>query len=119
MTDIQRLYGGPRMSQVVIHEDVVYLAGQVAQDAGNASVAEQTRSVLARIDTLLAAAGSDKSKMLSARIWLQDLRQFDEMNDAWIRWVSPGTAPTRVVTEANLATPAYLVEITVVAARGA
>jgi enamine deaminase RidA (YjgF/YER057c/UK114 family) len=117
MTDIQRLNSGPRMSQAVIHEDVVYLAGQVAADARSGSVAEQTLSVLAKIDSLLAAAGSDKSKLLSARIWLQDLRRFDEMNAAWIEWVPPGTAPTRVVTEASLAAPGYLVEITVVAAR--
>ncbi len=117
MTDIQRLHVGPRMSQAVIHDDVVYLSGQVAQDAPNASVAEQTRNILARIDTLLAAAGADKSKMLSARIWLQDLRRFPEMNAAWIAWVPAGTAPTRVVTEAKLARPGYLVEITVVAGR--
>lgn len=116
MTDIVRLESGSRMSQAVIHRGVVYLAGQVASDAPGAAVAQQTRSILRRIDTLLAAAGTDKSRMLSARVWLTDLRRLEEMNGAWIEWVSPGNTPTRVVVEAKLAAPQYTVEISVIAA---
>jgi enamine deaminase RidA (YjgF/YER057c/UK114 family) len=117
MTQIERLQAGPRMSQAVIHAGVVYLAGQVASDAPGAPVPEQTRNILQRIDTLLAAAGTDKSKMLSVRVWLTDLRRFEEMNDVWLGWVSPGNTPTRVVVEAKLAAPEYTVEIGVIAAR--
>ena len=117
MTQIERLQVGPRMSQAVIHNGVVYLAGQVAGDAPGRSVAEQTRNILQRIDALLAAAGTDKSKMLSARVWLADLRRLDEMNEVWLGWVSPGDTPTRVVVEAKLAAPEYTVEIAVIAAR--
>jgi len=116
VTDIVRLEAGPRMSQAVIHRGVVYLAGQVALDAPGADVAQQTRSVLRRIDALLAAAGTDKSRMLSARVWLTDLRRLDEMNEVWAEWISPGNAPTRVVVEAKLAAPQYTVEIGVIAA---
>jgi enamine deaminase RidA (YjgF/YER057c/UK114 family) len=117
MTQIERLQVGPRMSQAVIHNGVVYLAGQVASDAPGRSVQEQTQNVLQRIDALLAAAGTDKSKLLSARVWLTDLRRLDEMNEVWLGWVSPGDTPTRVVVEAKLAAPEYTVEIAVVAAR--
>jgi len=117
MTQIERLRVGPRMSQAVIHGGVVYLAGQVASDAPGAPVPQQTRNVLQRIDALLAAAGSDKSRMLSARVWLVDMRRFDEMNQEWLAWVSPGNTPTRVVVEAKLASPEYTVEIAVIAAR--
>ena len=116
MTEIVRLEAGPRMSQAVIHRGVVYLAGQVAADVPGAPVAQQTGSILGRIDRLLAAAGTDKSKMLSARVWLTDLRRFDEMNNVWLEWVSPGNTPTRVVVEAKLAAPGYTVEIAVIAA---
>jgi enamine deaminase RidA (YjgF/YER057c/UK114 family) len=116
VTDIVRLEAGPSMSQAVIHRGVVYLAGQVAWDAPGADVAQQTRSILRRIDALLAAAGTDKSRMLSARVWLTDLRRFDAMNGVWIEWVSAGHTPTRVVVEAKLAAPQYTVEISVVAA---
>ena len=117
MTDIERIDTGPYSSQVVVHNGVVYLSGQMAVDAAGASVAEQTENILQKIDGLLAAAGSDKSKMLSARVWLTDLRRFDEMNNVWLKWVSPGTAPTRVVVEAKLPKPEYSVEIGVTAAR--
>jgi enamine deaminase RidA (YjgF/YER057c/UK114 family) len=116
VSDILRLEAGSRMSQAVIHRGVVYLAGQVAADAPGAPVAQQTRSILARIDTLLGAAGTSKSRMLSARVWLTDLRRFDEMNDVWLEWVSPGNTPTRVVVEAKLAAPHYAVEMGVIAA---
>lgn len=116
MTQIVRLDSGPRMSQAVIHRGVVYLAGQVAGDAPGTPVAQQTANVLSRIDRLLAAAGTDKSKLLSARVWLTDLRRFDEMNDVWLKWVSAGNTPTRVVVEAKLAAPQFTVEIGVIAA---
>ena len=87
MTQIERLQVGPRMSQAVIHNGVVYLAGQVASDAPGRSVQEQTQNILQRIDALLAAAGTDKSKLLSARVWLTDLRRLDEMNEVWLGWV--------------------------------
>jgi enamine deaminase RidA (YjgF/YER057c/UK114 family) len=117
MSSIERLEIGPRMSQAVIHNGVVYLAGQVADDAVGASVATQTANILKKIDALLKAAGSDKSKLLSARVWLTDMRKFDEMNKVWDAWVIPGQTPTRVCVEAKLAAPEYTVEILVIAAR--
>ena len=114
---IERLHKGPRMSQVVIHGDTVYTAGQVAQRAPGAPVAEQTRDILARIDELLAEAGSDKSKLLSATIWLSDIATFDEMNGVWDAWVDPDNAPCRACVESKLAAPKFTVEIGVIAAR--
>jgi len=117
MTSIERLETGPRMSQAVIHSGVVYLAGQVAVGAPGASVKEQTKDILQRIDTLLKAAGTDKSKILSATIWLVDIRNFGEMNSIWDKWVPEGATPARACVEAKLATPDYTVEIGVIAAR--
>jgi enamine deaminase RidA (YjgF/YER057c/UK114 family) len=113
---IQRYSVGPRMSQAVVHNGTVYLAGQVAQDARGAPVREQTVDILKRIDALLAAAGTDKSKLLSATIWLTDIGRFDEMNSVWDAWVSPGNTPARACVEAKLAAPEYVVEIGVIAA---
>jgi enamine deaminase RidA (YjgF/YER057c/UK114 family) len=113
---IERLGIGARMSQAAIHGDTVYLAGQVADDP-TPSVAEQTRQVLAKIDALLKSAGSDKSRILSANVWLADIGRFAEMNDVWDKWVVPGHTPARATVEAALARPEYLVEIMVVAAR--
>ena len=110
---IKRFESGPRMSQAVVHGSVVYLAGQVALGS---SVTEQTGAVLAQIDHLLAAAGSDKSKLLSATIYLTDMATFGEMNAVWESWVSAGNTPARATVEAALATPDYKVEIVVVAA---
>ncbi|MEJ0012115.1 MAG: RidA family protein [Bauldia sp.] len=112
----QRFETGPRMSQAVVHGDTVYLAGQVADDPVP-SVGEQTRQILARIDRLLAAAGSDKSKLLSATIYLADISTFGEMNALWDAWVSPGNTPARATVQALLAAPKYLVEIAVIAAK--
>ncbi|NNM72784.1 RidA family protein [Enterovirga aerilata] len=117
MTDIKRIEVGARMSQAVVHGDTVYLAGQVAQRAPGASVADQTRDILAKTDELLAAAGTDKSKLLSATIWLTDIGTFNEMNAVWDAWVSPGNTPARACVEAKLAAPQFTVEIAVVAAR--
>ena len=114
---IQRIQGGKRMSQAVVHGDTVYLAGQVALERPGASVTEQTRDILSRIDSLLAEAGTDKTKLLSANIWLTDMRTFDEMNAVWDGWVAEGCAPARATVEARLATTQYAVEIAVIAAR--
>lgn len=112
---IQRIGVGPRMSQAVIHGDRVYLAGIVAGDP-TAGVTGQTEQILATIDGLLAQAGSDKTKLLKANIWLTDMSTFGEMNAAWDAWVSPGHTPARATVEAKLATPDYKVEIMVEAA---
>jgi enamine deaminase RidA (YjgF/YER057c/UK114 family) len=113
---IKRLQVGARMSQIVIHRDTVYLAGQVAQDAQNGTVAEQTQNVLDRIDNLLAEAGTDKSKLLSATIWLADMTKFQEMNAVWDAWLSPGDTPCRACVNSQLAAPQYNVEIGIIAA---
>ncbi len=113
---IKRSKVGARMSQSVVHGDTVYLAGQVADDP-NTDVAGQTKQILAKIDGLLAEAGSDKSKLLSATVWLSDIRAFDEMNKVWDAWVSPGNTPARATVQAQLAAPAFKVEIMVVAAK--
>jgi enamine deaminase RidA (YjgF/YER057c/UK114 family) len=105
------------MSQAVVHGNTVYLAGQVAQHAAGKSVTEQTRDILGTIDKLLATAGTDKSKLLSAQIFLSDITSFNEMNKVWEAWVSPGNTPARATIEAKLAAPQYTVEIMVVAAR--
>ena len=109
-------YGvGDRMSQAVVHGDTVYLAGQVANDT-SAGVGGQTEQILAKIDGLLADAGTDKSKLLSATLWITDMAKFGEMNEVWDAWVSPGNTPARACVEAPLAAPRFLVEIMVVAA---
>ncbi|HEX2556335.1 MAG TPA: RidA family protein [Microvirga sp.] len=114
---IQRIKPGPRMSGAVVHGNTVYLAGQVAQNAAGQSVTEQTRDILAIIDGLLAEAGTDKSRLLMANIWLTDIGTFQEMNAVWDAWVSPGNAPARATVEAKLAAPQYTVEIAVIAAK--
>lgn len=113
---IQRLQTNERMSQVVIHGNTVYTAGQVALDAPGEPVTDQTRDILKRIDNLLAQAGSDKSRLLSATIWISDMSTFGEMNAVWDAWVAPGATPARACVEAKLATPQFTVEIAVIAA---
>jgi len=112
---IKRLEIGPRMSQAVVHGNTVYLAGQVADDT-SADVAGQTRQVLQAIDRLLAAAGSDKTRILAATVYLADIGTFAAMNSAWEAWVPKGATPARATVEAALAAPAYRVEIVVTAA---
>lgn len=114
---IERMHVGPRMSQVVVHGDTVYLAGQVATDKPGASMAEQTQNILDKIDGLLAEAGTDKSKLLTATIWITDMARFNEMNGVWDPWVDPANPPCRACVEAKLAAPDFDVEIMVVAAR--
>lgn len=113
---ITRYKTGPRMSQAVAHGDTVYTAGQVADDL-EADVAGQTAQILAKIDDLLAQAGTDKSKLLTATIWLSDMSGFDEMNSVWDAWVAPGETPCRACVESKLAFPDFTVEIQVLAAR--
>ncbi len=113
---IQRLHTGPRMSQAAIHGRTVYLAGQVADDPSH-DVAGQTRQVLASIDRLLAEAGADKPRILSATIYLADIGTFAQMNSVWDAWVPQGHTPARATVEAKLAAPAYKVEIQVIAAQ--
>jgi enamine deaminase RidA (YjgF/YER057c/UK114 family) len=105
------------MSKAVIHGDTVYLAGIVADSPKGKSMAEQTRSILSQIDGFLAMAGTNKTKLLSANIWISEMAQFGEMNTVWDGWVSPGNTPARATVEAKLASPDYKVEIMVVAAR--
>lgn len=113
---IERIDPGRRFAQAVVHGDTVYLAGHTASDAG-AGVYEQTVEILAAIDGHLAAAGTDKSKLLSASIWLVDIATFDDMNRAWDAWVDMANLPARATVEAKLASTDYKVEIAVIAAR--
>ena len=112
---IERLRSGARMSQAVIHGNTVYLAGQVAADPTK-DVPGQTREVLAAIDQLLTEAGTDKTQILSATIYLADIGTFAQMNSVWDTWVPQGYTPARATVEAKLAAPAYKVEIQVIAA---
>ena len=106
---IQRFETGPRMSQVVVHGNTVYLAGIVANDPKSKDMTAQTKDILSQIDGYLAKAGTDKSKLLSANIWITSMAEFAAMNAAWDAWVSPGNTPARATVEANLAAPEYKV----------
>lgn len=112
---ITRMHSGPRMSQIVIHNDTVYLAGQVGTEG--ADVTRQTRDCLAEVDRLLAEAGSDKSKLLQVIVWLADMADFAEMNAVYDAWIDPANPAVRACGEARLATPGYRVEFIVTAAR--
>lgn len=114
MADIKRIECGTRMSMAVVHNGVAYLAGQVGKPGE--SVTEQTREVLAQVDRLLAEAGTDKTRILTAQIWLADMGDFAEMNAVWDAWVPQGNCPARATGEAKLATPDYKVEVIVTAA---
>ena len=104
------------MSKAVVHGNTVYLAGQVADKAKGASVADQTKEIVGIIDELLKEAGTDKTKILSATIYLSDISTFPQMNSVWDTWVVPGQTPARATVEAKLAAPDYTVEISVIAA---
>jgi enamine deaminase RidA (YjgF/YER057c/UK114 family) len=114
---IQRFETGPRMSQVVVNGNTVYLAGIVAHKTAGESVTKQTQEILATIDAHLAKAGTDKSKLLSTTIYITDMKNFAEMNAVWDAWVSPGNTPARATVEVKLAAPHYHVEIMVTAAK--
>jgi enamine deaminase RidA (YjgF/YER057c/UK114 family) len=114
-TNIQRFHVGPRMSEAAVHHGVVYLAGQVADD-GSQDISGQTRQVLAAIDRLLGEAGSDKSRILRAQIFIADLADFAAMNAVWEAWVVSGQTPPRATVQAALAKPEWKIEIVVTAA---
>src|ERR1700730_10523691 len=114
---IQRFETGPRMSQVVVHGDTVCLAGVVAKTTAGESVTRQTQEVLSIIDGHLAKAGSDKTKLLTATIYLPDMKTFAEMNAVGDGWVSAGNTPARATVEAKLAAAPYNVEIMLTAAK--
>jgi enamine deaminase RidA (YjgF/YER057c/UK114 family) len=104
------------MSQAVVHNGIVSTAGQVAQNAAGGTAAEQTQDILQAIDSLLEQAGTDKSKLLTATIWLADMSDFAGLNSVWDKWVLPGATPTRACVESKLAAPQFTVEIAVTAA---
>jgi len=111
MTEIRRIDAGQRMSEAVIHGGKIYTSGIVAGSAAGKSVLEQTRDILQQIDNLLARAGSDKTCILKANIWLTDITSFDQMNKAWDAWAIAGQTPARATVESKLAAPGYDVEI--------
>ncbi|AWD20667.1 RidA family protein [Fuscovulum blasticum] len=113
-SEITRYGVGPRMSEAVAYNGIVWLAGQVGNPGDN--VADQTRQCLAEVDRILAAAGTDKTRILSAQIWLADMSTFADMNAVWDAWVPQGHTPARATGEAKLATPDYKVEVIVTAA---
>ena len=113
---IKRIGMGKRMSACVVHGGVARLAGFVAEAAAGKSVKEQTADILAQIDVTLAEAGTDKTKLLKANIWLTDIGTFSQMNEAWDAWVSQDNTPARATVESKLAAPGLDVEIMVEAA---
>ncbi|AOZ70916.1 hypothetical protein LPB142_05985 [Rhodobacter xanthinilyticus] len=115
MADIKRIECGARMSEAVVYNGMIWLAGQVGEPG--TSVAEQTKAILASVDRLLAEAGSDKTRILAAQIWLADIADFAEMNAVWDAWVPAGNCPARATGEAKLAAPEYKVEIIITAAQ--
>ena len=114
MRDIKRIKTGKRMSQIVIHNETIYLAGQVGNPGDG--VAEQTKTCLEKVDSLLREAGSDKSRILQTTIWLDNMKDFEKMNEVWDSWVGKGNAPARACGESKLAIPEFKVEVIVVAA---
>ncbi len=114
MTTITRYGTGPRMSEAVACNGILWVAGQVGTPGE--SVGDQTKACLAEVDRILAGAGIDKTRIVSAQIWLADMAAFSEMNAVWDAWVAPGHTPARATGEAKLAAPGYLVEVIVTAA---
>jgi enamine deaminase RidA (YjgF/YER057c/UK114 family) len=104
-----------RMSQSVVHGDTIYLAGQVGSGA---DVTAQTKDMLSEVDRLLADAGSNKSQILTATVWLADIAHIADMNAVWDAWIDPKNPPARACVEARLATPDYLVEVMITAVKG-
>ena len=113
---IKRHQSNKLFSAAVEHGGLLYVAGQVADDLSQ-GVKGQTEQVLKKIDALLAAAGTSKSKILSANVWVTDIRSRDEMNAAWTAWADPANLPARATVEAKLADPRMLVEIMVTCAK--
>ncbi|OOR88155.1 hypothetical protein B0181_08685 [Moraxella caviae] len=115
MTDIQKYDSNDAITEVVVHNGVVYLAGQVPDD-DNLDITGQSKQVLANIDKALAAAGTDKSKLLSAQVFIKDLAQFDAFNAEWKAWLAGCVPPARATIKADLVNPKWLVEVMVIAA---
>lgn len=113
--EIKRLHVGRRLSEVAIHNETVYLAGQIAEDTSQ-DISGQTREVLGHVDRLLAEAGSDKTCILTCQIYIKDMADFPAMNEVWDEWVPQGHTPPRATVEARLANPEVLVEIVITAA---
>ena len=111
-----RLGAGPHMSSIVVHNDTIYLAGQVAKDP-KPDIQDQTRQVLENIERQLATVGSDKSKILSTQIWITDFDNFSAMNEVWNAWLDPENMPVRACVHSQLARPEFLIEIMIVAAK--
>lgn len=116
MSDIQRFNSDSRLSRAVVHGNTVYLAGLTADDRSK-NMRDQTAEILGKIDALLKTAGTDKSRLLSATIWITDMRAKGQMDEAWIAWADPKNVPARACVEARLGTPDTLVEIMVQAAK--
>ena len=116
MSQIRRLHSGKRISRVVIHRGIAYLAGIIALQKRGGSVAEQTHDILALIDRLLAEAGTDKTQLLTATVWLADMRRAEEFNLVWDEWVPEGCAPARATVEGHLTSPDHSIKIAVSAA---
>lgn len=112
---IKRMETKQRMSRIVIHNDTIYLCGQVAEDADK-GIREQTSTMLDKVESLLKQAGSDKKHILSATIYINDMTLFSQMNEIWDNWIPEGHAPARACVEARMARPELLVEISVTAA---
>lgn len=113
---IERIQTKQRMSRIVIHHGTVYLCGQVCADATK-DITEQTQTMLDKVDGLLIEAGSDREHMLSATIYIKDMKDFAQMNEVWDNWVPEGRAPARACVTANMAREELLVEISVIAAQ--
>ena len=116
MNDVRRIDPGPRLSEASICGDRMYLSGMIPEDT-SLDITGQVKQALAEIDALLARGGSDKTKILSAVIWLADIGTWGQMNEVWDAWVAPGNTPARATVEAKLANPALKVEIMVQAAK--
>ena len=116
MTDITRIDPGPRMSEASVYGDRIYCSGMIPEDT-TLDISEQVKQALAEIDSLLAKGGSDKTRILTATIWLADIGDFGALNAVWDAWVVPGQAPARATVEARMNDPKMKVEIMVVAAR--
>ncbi|MBI5717125.1 MAG: RidA family protein [Burkholderiales bacterium] len=112
---VQRFEVGARMSEMAVHNGIVWLAGQVAAD-GSQDIGGQTRQVLAAVDGLLARAGTDKTKIVMCQIYLADIAEFAGMNAVWDAWVAAGQTPPRATVQARLAKPEWKIEVVVTAA---
>ncbi|MBL0901131.1 MAG: RidA family protein [Reyranella sp.] len=115
MTAVKRIDPGPRLSEATILDDRIHCSGMIPEDTST-DIRDQVRQVLGEIDSLLARCGSDKTRILSAVVWLSDIRDFAAMNEIWDAWVVPGLTPARATVEAKLTDPKMKAEIMVVAA---